>query len=89
MVFNKLSKKFQGRVLRKVLRVFQDSFKGVSKKIEIQWGLRYFERTSKGISGEFQMYFKNVSRVFQDSFKGVSMRLKCVSREISVGFKGI
>ena len=52
-------------------RVFQDSFKGVSRKIErvfqgrFQLVSRVFERSSKGISSEFMGSFKNFLRKFQ------------------------
>ena len=62
------------RVLKKVYKVCQGSFNGAKS---------VFKKVSK----KFQGCFKNVSR----KFKGISRvwRLKGVSREILVGYKGI
>ena len=66
MVFNKLSKKFQGsykRVSAKFQGYFQISFNGVSRKIEgsFQWVLRVFEEVHRNVK-KVQMCFKKVLR---------------------------
>ena len=71
LVFNKLSKKFQGsfkRVLAKFQWYFQiHSFKGVSRKIE-----GCFKGDFSGFQGylkEVQSNFREVSKEFQGSLK--------------------
>ena len=68
MLFNKLSKKFEGsfkRISRKfqgyfkiVSSAFQRRFKGVSMEISI--GFKVISKKLKEISGKFQIYFKEV-----------------------------
>ena len=41
-----------------------------------QWVPRVFERSSKRISGKFQMWFNGVSRVFHECFKRVSRKIE-------------
>ena len=70
--------KFQ-RSFKEVSRVFQDSFMGVSRKIE---GL-------KGDFGRFQGYLKEVSKVCQGCFNGVSGSFKEVSRKFQECLKKV
>ena len=70
--------KFQ-RTFKEFLRVFQESFKGVSRKIEggfhrllgwFKWGSRVFEKSWKTITGKFQGNLKGCSKeVFSVSKK--------------------
>ena len=78
------------RSFKKDLRVFQESFNGVSRKFERISGnfrevlnmflgcfktvLRVFQERFKGASRKFQECFKKVSMVFQRRLKGVSMK---------------
>ena len=60
-----------------VLRVFQESFKDVSRKIEgcfneILNGSKVF----KEVQWVFEEIFKGSSRMFQGSFKGVSRKIE-------------
>ena len=74
MVFQVVLRGFQG-YLKGVYKVCQGSFNGVSGSFE-------------EVSRMFQECLKKVTGLFQNSFKGEG-RLKAISRQISVGFKGI
>ena len=63
MGFKSVSKKFN-RCSRRVSKVFQGSFKGISRKME-------------GVHRDLQGYLKNYQRVFQVSFNAVSKTLEC------------
>ena len=71
--FTEVSKKFQV-CFKKVLRVFQEFFKGVEREIE-----GCFKNVFRG----FQGYLKEVHRNFQRSFKGVLR----IFKEVSGAFK--
>ena len=74
MVFQEELKKCQGRVKKKVSMAFQNSFKGVSRKID--GDISGFQGYLKNFKGNF----REVSRVFHyDS--GVKESFKCVSRK--------
>ena len=62
-------RKFQG-CFKKVSRVFQGRSKGVSMS---QWNLKVFKRSTMGVSGEFQMSFKDISRKIEEYFQRPSM----------------
>ena len=64
----------------KCYRVFQGSFKGVSRKLQERF---------KEVSGKFQGSFKKVLRVFQVRLKGVSSNFDGVSRVFEESFKCI
>ena len=73
MVFNKLSK------------MFQESFKGVSRKIE-----GCFKGDFSGFQGylkEVQRNYREVSKVFQGSLKGVLRRFLGCFKEVSRVFQ--
>ena len=74
--FNEVSMVFQDSLkgvlsLKKVLRIFQRSFKGVYRK---------FKGCFKEVLRVFLGSFREFSRVLQESFKGVSSSFKWVSR---------
>ena len=94
--FNGVTGSFKGISMKS--QEFQGYFKIVSKVFQGRLNCisRVFKVTLNGISGMFQRYFKGVSRTFQGRFKSVPRkffffqgRLKVVSLEILVGFKGI
>ena len=75
-------------------RVFQGCFKGVSV------GFKVFEKSSKGISGKFQMCFngvlsglygclKEAQCVFEEGLKGVSRMLRGIFKGVSREFQWI
>ena len=65
--------------LFEVLRVFQGSFKDVSRKFKdvtskFQDVSRKFQECSKEVFRVFPEIFREISRVFQQSFKGIQVR---------------
>ena len=70
--------------------MFQESFKGVSKKIKgcFNGVLSGCQRCLKEIQWVFEQSFKSVSRMFQRSFKGVSRKIKGCSKIPSIGIQG-
>ena len=93
--------KFQGcskkvfRVLQGRLKLLQESFKGVSRKIKGDFESDYsgFQGYLKELQREFQGSFKDVSRKFQGCsrifFRMFQGRLKGVSIEFQVDFKNV
>ena len=76
--FKEVSKVYQGS-LRESSRVFKESSKGVQVGLKgIASGFigvsRVFERSSTGVLGKFQWYFKEVSKMCQGNFKSVSRK---------------
>ena len=58
--------------------MFQESFKGVSRK---------FQGCCKEFSSKLKGYFTEVSRMFQESFKGVSRKFQGCVMEVSRVFQ--
>ena len=93
MVFQEVSKKFQGSL--KSFK-FQGFFKIVSKVFQERLNciLRVFEVTSKGISGKFQRYFEGVPRQFffsrkiEGCFNGVLSGFQACLNEVEWVFEG-
>ena len=67
LFFLLVSLEFLVHCFKKVSRVFQGSFKGVSGKFQgcFKEVPRVFQGGFKGVLRKFQGYFKEVSRVFQ------------------------
>ena len=102
---NGISRVFQG-IFQEVstFKSVSKTFKGVSQKSQgylkedwrvfwgrFQWGLRYFERTWKGIrrvSNVFQECFKEISRVFKESFKDASRKNEGYFNGVLSGLQG-
>ena len=70
---------------QEVSRVFQGSFKGVSRKFQgcFTEASRVFHGSFKCVSRKFQGSFTEVSRVLQGSFKGVSRKFQGCFKEVS------
>ena len=70
-------RKFQG-CFKKVSRLLQESFKGVSRKFNgcFKELSRMFQESVKDVSRVFHRSFKGVSRKFQGCFKGVSNKFQ-------------
>ena len=73
LFFLLVSLKFVVHCFKKVSRVFQGSFEGVSRKFpgSFKEVSRVLQGSFKGVSRKFQGCFKEVSRTFHVSFKGV------------------
>ena len=73
---------------KEVSRVFQESFKGVSKKIEgcFNGVLSKFQRYLKEAQWVFEESFKGIPRMFQGSFNVVTWKNEGCSKEVSTIF---
>ena len=73
----------------KVSSIFQESFKGIPRKIERSFKVvsvvsRVFERSHR----EFQRSFKGVSRKFDNCFKVIFRKVQGYLKEIKMKFQG-
>ena len=75
-----------------VSRKFQGTFKVASSKKDIssrfKMVLSVLERNLKGVSGKFQLCFKEISKEFQGSFLTISRKFQGGFKEVERSFQG-
>ena len=97
--FFRLRRAGHQRCFKEASRVFQESFNGVSRKIEgclkrsFQWSSEKFQESSnvfkedfKGAQRKISGCFKEVSRMLQEHYKGVSKKIEGCFKAVSKTF---